>query len=170
MWVFRPLDRAARDHHGPAQFTLVDFLCLIFLAQLPMAVIRWRTTSGEVVHPGSAYVLGWIVCGVLWWAGVRCLSRAGVRQAWRRAVFLALVVPVTILGSMLVLPLLIVVWLSMAGGEARQRPWPPAITAGMMAGVLIAVYACGRYTRWLASAASASDRETASAGRRPDDG
>jgi len=93
VWVLRPIHRAARSRRAPAQLALIDFLCLIFLAQLPMAVIGW---FGGTFNPRGTwvlYVFGWVACGLLWWVAVRLLSRAGVRQARRRAVFQVFVLP-----------------------------------------------------------------------------
>ena len=40
IWVFRPLDRAAKGRRCPTQFTIVDFLCLFFIVQAPTALIH----------------------------------------------------------------------------------------------------------------------------------
>src|SRR5690348_14435588 len=47
-YVLGPLDRAARYRRCPTQFTMVDFLSLMFLFQLPMAALRgWANVRDE---------------------------------------------------------------------------------------------------------------------------
>lgn len=55
-WVLRPLDQAAKGREAPAQFTLVDFLCLVFMAQLPTGLVRWAfRESGESPGPRERF-------------------------------------------------------------------------------------------------------------------
>jgi hypothetical protein len=100
IWVFRPLDNAAKGRRCPTQFTVVDFLCLFFITQVPTALIHSNTFTKEA---GSAvYLLDgfvWICCGLVWWKSVEVMSRAGIYRPWHRIVFLTVVFPVTLVAS-----------------------------------------------------------------------
>ncbi len=149
-WVMGPLDRAAQRSQNPTQFTIVDFLCLFFLIQLPMSINHWALfKEPEAAWGIDAYV--WCVAGLGWWYGVRTLSRTGVRKPWRRIVFLVAVLPVTVVGSLSLAILTIVL---IAGIFARDMPWAvyawgAPIGIAMVAGI----YGCGRFTRWLVAQA-----------------
>ena len=100
IWVFRPLDRAAKDRLCPTQFTIVDFFCLFFIVQAPTALIHSKTFAKEA--GAAVYVLDgfvWICCGLIWWKSVEVMSRAGIHRPWHRIVFLTVVFPVTLVAS-----------------------------------------------------------------------
>ncbi len=147
-WVLRPLDQAGRRLQLPMQFTVADFLCLFFMLQLPMAFIH----SGPVNEESFLLIVFldvfvWGSIGTMWWISVRTLSRAGILSPWRRSVFLAIVVPVTIVGAIAVLglvPTAIVISLDnrIASGLGLF---------GGALGLVFALYLCGLYTRWMVS-------------------
>ena len=150
VWVLRPIHRAARSRRAPAQLALIDFLCLIFLAQLPMAVIGW---FGGTFNPRGTwvlYVFGWVACGLLWWVAVRLLSRAGVRQARRRAVFQVFVLPATVFG-VIVVPVLTVVLLGLAarGLTDREDAWRLAVAAAVDLALFGGLIVAGPCCRWV---------------------
>lgn len=100
-----PLDRAARKTEAPIQFTLLDFFCLFFLCQMPMALIHG-------LMPGEGFYLrllfdgyAWFAFGVMWLASVQRLSRAGITQASRRTLFLIFILPAAVFGMILAPPL-----------------------------------------------------------------
>ena len=122
MWVFRPLDKAAKGRHCPTQFTIVDFFCLFFIVQAPTALIHSKTfakEAGAAVYLLDGFV--WICCGLIWWKSVEVMSRAGIRRPWHRIVFLTVVFPVTLVAS-LATPILPFVFLaSLDGGTSDGR-------------------------------------------------
>lgn len=150
-WVLRPVDRAARLRQAPPQFTLADFLCLFFLAALPTGCLRWLAGGTDNSGVGCFAVFAWTACGLLWWTAVQSLSRAGITDTWHRAAFVALVVPTAVVTSVAV-PLLTLLILAHAVGEMDfvRSGLERAVFAD--AGLVLAAYGCGRYTRWLVSA------------------
>ena len=158
-WILRPLDRAAKGREAPAQFTLVDFLCLVFMAQLPTGLVQWMF-YGSGREQGAALgicVFAWIACGLLWWTAIRTLGRAGIHGTWQRAGFLALVLPVTIFGIIGFLPLSFAVLAVAFSGEASWRGLRFGLALLAEGGLIGALYACARYTRWLVASAPRPD-------------
>lgn len=89
----------------------------------------------------------------MWWLCVQTLSRAGIRHAWRRAVFLAFVVPLTVAGSLLVpaTSLTLVITLQIEYGTHGTPSGMVGCVAGQLATVTVAsiviLCGCGRLTR-----------------------
>jgi hypothetical protein len=108
-WILWPLDTVAAHRRRPVQFTVIDFLGLVFLLQLPMALIN----LGTGMHAGmrgdqlAMYVLAWIGTALVWWRSIVVFSRAGVTQAKDRALTVFLVLPMAYLGTFAV-PILLV--------------------------------------------------------------
>ena len=105
IWIFRPVDRAAKDREHPTQFTIVDFFCLFFIIQLAMAVIHWQfgVGEGEEAALTFAYILDafcWFACGALWIKSVQLMSRAGIQKPLHRVLFLAYIIPATLVGAL----------------------------------------------------------------------
>lgn len=96
--ILSPLDAAARQRLRPTQFTLADFMALVFLLQLPVALIR-LALPGEPSLNGFLYGFAWFASSFMWGLSVRTLSRAGIEIPWRRVVFLSAVLPITYFGS-----------------------------------------------------------------------
>ena len=151
IWVLRPVDRAASAHRHPPQFTLADFLCLFFLIQLSMTLGHSLATweESQIVWVIDGY--GWIAAGLLWWFGVQNLYRAGVHNLWHRTIFLAIVLPITLVGAVAapVLPIMILVSVAKEGSSPSDLY---LLTAAV--GLAFAVYGCGRFTRYVVSRAT----------------
>ncbi|HID76714.1 MAG TPA: hypothetical protein EYP56_12050 [Planctomycetaceae bacterium] len=95
VWVFRPLDKAARRRRHVTQFTLADFFCLFLVLQLTLGFNHLVLPHDEpIIYALDAF--GCLCLGALWWASVRSLSAAGVRRLWHRSLFLLVVVPLTL--------------------------------------------------------------------------
>jgi hypothetical protein len=98
-WVVRPLDSAAKLRQRPTQFTIVDFLCLFVLVQVPTALLHYHLGTQESGHR-ILYLLdpyAWLTVGTIWFKCVQIMSRAGIQQTWRRATLLLFVLPATLL-------------------------------------------------------------------------
>jgi hypothetical protein len=98
MWVLGPIGRAAKNRSYPVQFTLADFLCLFVLVQLALAgpaiLLRRSNERNDPVTTACtlvAAIVGLMV--LLWWSGVRTLSRAGIHNTFARAVTLTIAIP-----------------------------------------------------------------------------
>ncbi len=102
-WILWPLDAVAARRRGRVQFTVIDFLGLVFLLQLPMALINLGTGSSVNADSRSTqltlYILAWIGTALVWWRSVVVFSRAGVTQAKDRALTVFLVLPMAYLGT-----------------------------------------------------------------------
>jgi len=138
-WILRPLDEAARGRELPMQFTLGDFLGLVFLMQVPTwALLLDRRLAWPIV------IFGWIAFGMMWLFGVHTLSRAGVENPWHRVLFVAVVIPGSVCGT-IALPSTA---LGIVVAIVEPRGGPPAFAALVLAVVLGCVlYALGRATR-----------------------
>ena len=98
-WVLRPLEQAAKKSDCPTQFTLSDLLGLFFLMPVSMSLPYFGLPPLDpAIHPTVGIAI-WIGFGLLWWYGVRKLSRAGVRNPTHRILFLVLLIPFTLLGA-----------------------------------------------------------------------
>ena len=97
-YILGPLDAAARHRRRPTQFTLADFLALMFLFQLPVALIR-LIVQHEPPGMGLLYGFAWVASSLMWGLSVQTLSRAGIVTPWRRVVFLSAVLPIAYFGS-----------------------------------------------------------------------
>jgi hypothetical protein len=96
-WVLGPLDRAAKNRNYPIQFSLADFLCLFVQVQLVLAwpAQLFRQTPNEKTVGALAIIIAILMGLVLlvWWTGVRTLSRAGVHGTLARAFTLTVSIP-----------------------------------------------------------------------------
>ncbi|HWB09342.1 MAG TPA: hypothetical protein VG826_08965 [Pirellulales bacterium] len=98
--ILGPLDAAARHRRHPTQFTMADFLALVFLLQLPVALLRLVLPDDASPVAGFLYGFAWIASSLMWGLSVQTLSRAGIATPWRRVVFLSAVLPITYFGSL----------------------------------------------------------------------
>ena len=153
-WIMGPIDEAAKDRRHPAQFSLADFLCLFFLLQLSMGLVHWAFAGDagtNAVWLLDAYA--WISLTSLWWAGVRRLSRAGIRNPWIRCAFLTVAIPFAP-AVMVVLPIGAIMVVVGGGvvltGRGPGVDFVPFIIAGLAAASAAGVaYALGLSTRWM---------------------
>ncbi len=151
-WILRPLDQAAKSSVRAPQFTLVDFLCLFVLIQLPTGLIHGWLRGTD--YPGI-WVLdgfGWGSCGMMWWISVRTLSRAGIQNPWHRGTFLLSALPLAFFGSIatpFIVLLLVVSAATNTPAELKEMGWLAVAVVALVA----ALYGCGRYTRWMIRAA-----------------
>lgn len=105
-WMIQPINEKGGWLQAPTQFLLTDFAWLVLQLQLALGFcVSWVGIDQPRTFPA---ILGFLVFAVtmLWLFGVGFLSRAGVMQPWRRAVFTLLLLP-SALGVMMALPLLV---------------------------------------------------------------
>lgn len=144
-----PLDRAARRRH-PRQFRLADFLCLMLLLQLHLALVhRWLLTIPEL-RPGHVWLIdaaGGLAWGLVWWYVVHNLSRAGVQAAPWRSAFLLVVAPVTVAGSLTAGWL---AWKALNGSGTDPLDGSQVfLLFSLDAALLVAIYLSGLLTRFV---------------------
>jgi hypothetical protein len=156
-WVLGPLDRAAKNRRYPIQFTLADFLCLFVQVQLALAgpalAFRQMDNRNSAII-GASVIVAIIVALVLlvWWTGVRTLSRAGVHGTLARALTLTVAIPFGYACSIAIPGLAIGLIGVLFGGPPREYSWAVVLLPVEMVLILIVV-GLGFMTRhFLASA------------------
>ncbi len=125
--VLKPFIAASRKC-GPTaragQFLLSDLLWLMMSCHLPLAFVaaaRYGRSEDSVVIAVVALVLMAIVFYV-WFRGVMALSKLGVDRPIRRGVFLVLVLPLAVVGSLLTAVLILAVIVLLAI-ERQDNTW-----------------------------------------------
>jgi hypothetical protein len=148
-WVVRPVDRAARGRRYPPQFSLFDFLCLFVLIQLPTGLVHGLLDARkELAAICILDAFGWGACSAMWWVSVRTLSQAGVSNPRHRAVFLLVALPIAVFGA-IALPAVLVTMVALAVAPPSSGRAAVALLAGVAIALFVAIYLCGRYTRWM---------------------
>jgi hypothetical protein len=107
-WMLQPINLKAGRLQAPTQYLLTDFVWLVLQLQLALGFcVTWIGVEQRRFFP---LVLSFLVFAVtlLWLYGVGFLSRAGVTQPARRAMFTLLLLPAS-LGVMMTLPALLVI-------------------------------------------------------------
>lgn len=155
VWILGPLDRAAGNGRSARQFTVADFLALVFLLQLPLGLIHARFAPPE---SRTVWLLDFFACGsvlALWLKSVGVLSRAGIRRSWHRGVFLTLVLPVAYAGLTPVVAILgIVLNGTLIDPGALDRS-QLGVLAAALGGVIAAILVSARFTRHMVLVAAA---------------
>jgi hypothetical protein len=149
IWAVLPLDRAARKIEAPIQFMLVDFLCLFFLVQMPMALIHSVLSDTEAVLRWTLDIYAWFGFGVMWLASAQRLSRAGIHRPGLRALFLCFVLPTAIFA--MVLGPVLSVFLGKAAVQRDGRSFVLALLGDLV--LLVAVLVARRVVRRLVATA-----------------
>ena len=98
-WVLAPLEEAANRRRLPTQFTLADLLGLFFLLPVSTSIVYFGLPDDDPVVDRPLGILGWLVLGLIWWYGVVNVSKAGVRNPRHRVLFMAFVIPLTLIGT-----------------------------------------------------------------------
>ena len=146
--VLRPIRQAAAKRRFPIQLRIADFLCLFFLMQAVMTVTHcWL----RPVARWSQWIwildgLGWVGAGLLWWGGVRTVSRAGIYRVWHRAALIGLVFPLTCAMAVCLPMLPLMVFFTYSEDVVSA-----AILCGIIAILIAALWGFARYTRWTTS-------------------
>lgn len=105
-WMIQPINAKGGRLQAPTQFLLTDFVWLVLQLQLALGFcVSWIGIEQTRLFPAILTFLLFAVT-MLWLFGVGFLSRAGVTQPLRRAVFTVLLLPAT-LSLMMALPLLV---------------------------------------------------------------
>lgn len=145
-WIVGPVDDAARAHSAPARFYMIDALAFITLFQVALVFPTWAMREG--VEKQLVWPLGLLITGaaVAFWVGaIRALSRAGVHQALRRAIFVLFVLPAAGAGNFLVAGLAIGCL-----GNASQQEYLWSVVCGVAAVALIGfLIVARRITFWV---------------------
>lgn len=155
-YILGPLDRVARHRMRPTQFTMVDFLSLMFLFQLPMAALHAFFDVREDPQVWVFDIFGWVACSLMWGFSVSTLSRAGIEKTWQRGVFLAFVLPIAYFGAIVFVVTLLVsgIWLY-EERSISSAPWPMVVS--IVGGLAIAFHLSALFVRKMAAESEAAD-------------
>ncbi|MBN2295586.1 MAG: hypothetical protein JXM70_24360 [Pirellulales bacterium] len=164
IWIFRPVDRAAKDREHPMQFTIVDFLCLFFIIQLAMAIIHWQLGVGYGAQMWSVHlfdIFAVFACGTLWMKSVQFMSRAGIQRPAHRVLFLAVIIPGT-LAVVMTIPIMLAfrieTILTKPTTENNIRPAALLAMLVILAAMPLVLYFLARLTRMIVAAAEPPQR------------
>ena len=150
-----PLDSAAKNRRHTTQFTIVDFLCLFVLVQVPMALIH-SIKSIPGTQPWAIYFLdvyAWISIGLIWWKSAQIMSRAGINTPKHRVILLLVVLPVALIAPLLPVVFIIVTAIGMVTFATN---WGFAFTTFCIAlGIPIALFFCVRLVHRIVDASEA---------------
>jgi len=106
-WMIQPINEKGGRLRAPTQFLLTDFVWLVLQFQLALGFsVSWVGIEQQRLFVA---ILGFLMFAVftLWLFGIGFLSRAGVTQPLRRAMFTVILLPAT-LGVLMALPALVV--------------------------------------------------------------
>ena len=130
--ILYPTVVAAQKVRGPFRFQLLDFVALVFQIQLVLGPIMAWTSGEEVSFQRKLFLTVGIGATVaMWLAAVSFLSKAGIQQGLRRAIFILIYLP----GTVAVLvggPSLLGWWIMIPD----QRPQWVQTTQQLMGGVI----------------------------------
>jgi hypothetical protein len=107
-WMLEPINAQGGRLQAPTQFLLTDFAWLVLQLQLALGFsVAWIGIEQQRLFP---VILSFLLFAVtlLWLFGVGFLSRAGVTQSARRAMFTLLLLPAS-LGVMMALPAMVAI-------------------------------------------------------------
>jgi hypothetical protein len=146
VWILSPIDRAAKSREAPVRFSVGDFLCLFVIIQIPLAVVfrggtdDWR--EGAVI---VAVLLGAVGC-VIWYAGARTLSKAGVSNTWLRFVYLGPVLSLVYYG---LIPYTMLSAMQVGWAFDREEHGEYQWGTGTWLLLTLLYGLCAAYTRWM---------------------
>jgi hypothetical protein len=146
-WVLGPLDRAAKNRRFSVQFSLADFLCLFVEVQLALGGLALLLRSQDQLLVNGAIVACVVIVAavvLIWWTGVRTLSRAGIHGTFARAVTLTIGIPFGFAASVAI-P--ITVLMTLASFERMNHLPPPQNLLLLVMTEILIVVGLGFMTR-----------------------
>ena len=144
--ILYPTVIAAQKVRGPFRFQLLDFVALLLQIQLVLAPILAWTSGGAVeTQRGLFITLGFGATIAMWLAAVSFLSKAGIQQGLRRALFILIYLPgtlaVLILGPIALLGLIMAIpyeWPLWGDMPARYvATWLAVVVGAIAAGIAL---------------------------------
>ena len=97
--VLLPIDRAARRIQAPIRFTMLDFLGLVFMVQLPMGLIHSNLSLQHSSLVWGLDIFGWIATTLVWCTAISTFARAGIGDVNQRGVLVFVALPMAYMGT-----------------------------------------------------------------------
>jgi hypothetical protein len=156
--ILQPLSKVGRYPKRKTQYFLSDLLSLVVMLQLPCGFMsvaaHWHENSTVGVSIGGGLLS--LVVVLIWWRAVGILSRLRVYMPVRRAVFLVVVLPVAILGSVFCVPLIFIAFQAIAGGPLVLPSWAKIAICLAVVAMPFVCYGFRLLTFWVLSGAEES--------------
>ena len=108
--ILLPIDRVARSTRAPIRFTMLDFLGLVFMVQLPMGLIHSNLSWQESGLVWALDIFGWIATTLVWCTAISTFARAGIDDVYQRGVLVFIALPMAYMGTFAISWLPIVVY------------------------------------------------------------
>lgn len=117
--ILQPFAQAVRGCKRPTRFVTSDFLYLMVLLTLPLVFLsdarRWADAS-RIQGAGGLLIAVFVYA---WWRGAATLSGVGIYQPSKRGIFLVVILPLAIVGSVVAVPALVATTILLFGGFHR---------------------------------------------------
>ncbi len=156
--AIRALRRADRiDQTGKTSFYLADLLALLFLIQLPWALINMSDADFRDRPELATFVFVFLALMILlvWNFGVRMLTKLRVTAWHRRLAFLCVALPIGLFGGFFVIPLIAI---SFRAQPYSPSDWPhPVVLMILLGAGSLTGYAI---TRWISNSVKPRDQES----------
>jgi hypothetical protein len=147
-FVFGRIDRLGRASLARTRFHIIDYICLMVELQLVLGAfgLLFRDRSDMLI--GAVLITLGII--FIWYKGVQRLSRAGIQDHRRRAVFNWIVVPVAYPAIIALLPIEFVFLVEIFNPDGDGVS---ALLAVLAIVLPLAILGCGLLTNWVAQEA-----------------
>jgi hypothetical protein len=121
-WTLEPINRVAGRLQLSTRFALTDFVALMIMLQVPLAVAGRAIDSSRDAENAPYWImlgLASLLAIVLWAAAVSVVSRAGITRIWQRLCVIVLLVPGT-LGLIVAWPIVLTILVSLLAANSWQ--------------------------------------------------
>ncbi len=118
-FILRLLDKAAKARQRPVRYYLVDFFSLVFLIQIPFALILQMPNRDNFAAALVAGFFG-LMMALVWWTTIKTVSRAGIVRVADRSWISLLVIPMMYVGSFAIVGIAITL---LRGPKGFQVQW-----------------------------------------------
>jgi hypothetical protein len=108
-FILRLLDKAAKARRRPVKIYIVDFFSLLFLMQIPLAIMMQLPNRDRVLSTVVSGVFS-LLMALVWWTTIKTVSRAGIVQIADRCWISLLVIPMMYVGSFAIIAIALTIF------------------------------------------------------------
>ena len=123
-YIMQPSAAAARERRRSSTVFLVDLFALSVTLAIPLVAgtaLRQSEDPAFNTLAGAFHIIFPVLFASVWWRGVVTLSSIGVTNAWKRGVYLSLVMPFAIWLAAIGVPMLIFATINLGDLPAERR-------------------------------------------------